>query len=76
MDSHLLAVVLGVLLGGALLVVPRTALQLSVFMGPTRRRCGDYGTDAPISHTWMWGIRALGVMYLAIAAVIAYQTYL
>ncbi|MBX0296142.1 hypothetical protein [Haloarcula nitratireducens] len=73
---ELLAVVLGVLLGVALLVAPRTALQLSVFMGPTRRRRGEYGTDDPISDTWTWVVRALGIACLAIAAFIAYQTYL
>ena len=42
---ELLAVVLGILLGVVLITVPQTALRLSVFVGPNRRRRGDYGTD-------------------------------
>jgi hypothetical protein len=72
---ELLAVVLGGLLGVALLAAPRTALRLSVFVGPSRRRRGDYGTDQPVADHWAWGVRALGLACLAIAAVISYQTY-
>lgn len=72
---ELLTVVLGVLLGVVLVVTPRTALQLSVFLGPQRRRRGDYGTDNGIPDRWTWVVRALGVACLTIAAVIAYQTY-
>lgn len=71
-----LAVVLGVLLGIALIAAPQTALRLSVFVGPNRRSRGDYGTDETISNKWTWVVRALGVACLAIAAFIAYQTYL
>jgi hypothetical protein len=73
---ELLAVVLGALFGVALIVAPRTVLRLSVFGGSNRRHRGDYGTDGPVSSTWTWIVRAAGVACLAIAAVIAYQTYL
>ena len=74
---ELLAVVLGALLGVVLIVAPQTALRLSVFVGPTRRRRGDYGTDKhdSLSDQWTWLIRGLGVVCLAIALFIAYQTY-
>lgn len=72
----LLAVVLGVLLGIALIAAPRTALRLSVFVGPNRRRRGNYGTDETIADRWMWIVRTLGVACLAIATFIVYQTYL
>ncbi|MCG1002085.1 MULTISPECIES: hypothetical protein [Halobacterium] len=71
----LLAVVLGVLLGAAMILAPRAALRLSVFMGPNRRRRGDYGTDEAIPDWWAWLVRALGVVCLAVAGVVAYQTY-
>ena len=73
---ELLAVILGVLLGIVLVAAPQTALRLSVFVGPNRRRRGDYGTDETISNKWTWVVRALGVVCLAIAAFMAYQTYL
>jgi hypothetical protein len=72
---ELLAVVLGVLFGLLLIVAPRTALQLSVFVGPHRRRRGDYGSDQTIPDRWAWVVRAVGVACLAVAALIAYQTY-
>lgn len=72
---ELLAVVLGILLGIVLLAAPRTALRLSVFVGPNRRRRGDYGTDQPLPDRWTWIARGLGIVCLAIAAFIAYQTY-
>ena len=72
---ELLAVVLGILLGVVLIAAPRTALRLSVFLGPQRRRRGDYGTDNDIPDMWTWIIRALGVACIAVAAFIAYQAY-
>jgi hypothetical protein len=72
---ELLAVVLGALLGVALVAAPRTALRLSVFVGPHRRRRGDYGSDEPIPDTWAHLVRLGGVACLVVAAVIAYQTY-
>jgi hypothetical protein len=74
---ELLAVVLGVLLGVVLIAAPQTALRLSVFVGPNRRRRGDYGTDKhdPLSDEWIWLIRGLGVACLLIALFLAYQTY-
>ncbi|MFC6987617.1 hypothetical protein G9463_04570 [Haloarcula sp. JP-Z28] len=72
---ELLAVVLGAALGVAFLAAPRTMLRMSVFVGPTRRRRGDYGTDEAISARWTWVARGLGVVSLAIAAFITYQTY-
>jgi hypothetical protein len=71
----LLAVVLGVLLGVALVVAPRTALRLSVFVGPHRRRRGDYGADDSIPDHWALLVRLAGVACLGVAALIAYQTY-
>jgi hypothetical protein len=70
-----LAIVLGILLGVTLIAAPRTALQLSVFIGPNRRHRGDYGADNAIPDRWTWGARGLGVVCLAIAVFIAYQTY-
>lgn len=72
---ELLAVVLGAALGVALLAAPRTILRLSVFGGQRRRRRGDYGTDDPIPDRWALIARGLGILCLAIAAIIVYQTY-
>jgi len=72
---ELLAIVLSVLMGAALIVAPRPALRLSVFVGPNRRRRGEYGTDDAIPDWWAWVVRVLGIACLAIAAVIASQTY-
>ena len=72
---ELLAVVLGALLGLALLAAPRAVLRLTVFVGPTRRRRGDYGTDPALPDRWTWLVRGLGVACLALAAVVAYQAY-
>ncbi len=74
---ELLAVVLGILLGVVLITVPQTALRLSVFVGPNRRRRGDYGTDNHdlLSDQWTLLIRGFGVVCLAIALFITYQTY-
>jgi hypothetical protein len=72
---ELLAVVLGVLLGVVLLVAPRAALRLSIFIGPHRRRRGDYGSEDPIPDYWAHLVRAAGVVCVVIAAVIAYQSY-
>jgi len=72
---ELLAVLLGAAFGVALVVAPRTALRLSVVVGPNRRQRGEYGTDDPIPTTWTWVVRALGVACLVVAGVIAYQAY-
>lgn len=75
---ELLAVVLGVLLGVALVAAPRVMLRASVFIGPTRRRRhdGPYGEDElSVSDRWLWVVRALGVACIAVAGVIAYQSY-
>lgn len=72
---ELLAVVLGVLLGVGLLAAPRTALRLSVFMGPNRRRRGDYGAEEPIPDWWAHLVRVGGVACIVVAGVIAYQSY-
>jgi hypothetical protein len=73
---ELLAVILGVLFGIILIVAPRVALQLSIFVGPKRRRRGDYGSDnhESFSDQWAWLIRGLGVACLVSALFIAYQT--
>lgn len=71
---ELLAVVLGALLGVALLAAPRAALQLSVFVGPHRRR-DDYGAGDGIPDWWAHVVRLLGAVCVGIAALIAYQTY-
>jgi hypothetical protein len=72
-----LAVILGVLFGIVLIRRPRVARQLSIFVGPNRRRRGDYGTDESESFSgeWTWLIRGLGIACLAGALFIAYQTY-
>lgn len=72
---ELLAIVLGATLGVVLLAAPRAALKLSVFVGPNRRRRGDYGTEEAIPAQWTLVARGLGFVCLAIAAFIAYQTY-
>lgn len=72
---ELLAVVLGVLLGVGLVVAPRAALKLSVFVGPHRRRRGDYGADDPVPDHWTLLVRLAGVACLAVAGVITYQAY-
>lgn len=73
---EVLAVVLGGLLGVALLVAPRVALQLSVAMGPTRRQRGEYGSEAPIPDWWTLAVRGLGLVSLGVAGFIAFQTFL
>jgi hypothetical protein len=73
---ELLAVVLGAALGVAALAAPRTALRLSVFGGPSRRRRGDYGADAAVSDRSVWVVRALGLVCLLVSATIAAQTFL
>lgn len=67
-----LAVGLGVLFGLALIAVPRAALRLSVLTsaGQGRRR-GEYGSDDPVPDRWVWATRAVGVVCLVVAAVIA-----
>ncbi|WP_396613897.1 hypothetical protein ACH9L7_19475 (plasmid) [Haloferax sp. S1W] len=72
---ELLAVALGIGLGVVLIAAPRTALRLSVFLGPQRRRRGDYGTDDDIPELWAWVVRTLGIACIVVAAFIAYQTY-
>ncbi|WP_232700527.1 hypothetical protein [Halobacterium wangiae] len=73
---ELLAVALGVVLGVGLLAAPKAAIRLSVFMGPhRRRRHGEYGGEDDIPTTWVYVVRALGVACIAIAGVIAYQTF-
>ncbi|SDM99165.1 hypothetical protein SAMN04487949_3093 [Halogranum gelatinilyticum] len=74
-SRELLAVVLGAALGIGLLVAPRTALRLSVFVGQNRRRRNEYGADDVIPDRWAWTVRGLGVACLAIATYIGYQTY-
>jgi hypothetical protein len=72
----LLAVVLGAALGVALVVAPRTAIRLSVFVGPhRRRRDGEYGAEASIPDWWAHLARLAGVACLAVAGFIAYQAY-
>lgn len=66
-----LAVVLGILVGIVLIVAPRTALRASVFVGPQRRRRGDYGTDDVVPEMWVWGARVIGVACVGIAVYIA-----
>ncbi len=73
---ELLAVVLGTALGIALLAAPRAALRLSVVVGPSQRRRGEYGTEDPVPDKWVWVVRGLGVACLTITAYIAYQTFL
>jgi hypothetical protein len=41
----LFAVILSVLFEFILILKPRAVLQLFLFVGPNRRRRGDYGTD-------------------------------
>jgi hypothetical protein len=69
-SRELIAIALGLCLGVALVVVPRTALRLSVFLGPQQGRTGEYGTDAEISELWAWVVRLLGVVCLVIAVAI------
>ena len=76
MLRELLAVVLGALVGVALLAAPRAAIKLSVLADGNRRQRGEYGTDDPVPDRWLWTARALGVACLAIAAWIGYQTFL
>ncbi|MFB6110174.1 MAG: hypothetical protein ABEJ60_04790 [Halodesulfurarchaeum sp.] len=72
---ELLAVVLGGLLGVVLIIAPRAALQLSVFLGPTRRKRGEYGSDGPVPDWGLWVVRAAGLACLGVAGLIAYQTF-
>jgi len=59
-----------------LVAAPRTAIRLSVFMGPhRRRRHGEYGGEDNIPTARVYVARALGVACIAVAGVIAYQTY-
>ncbi|MDL0120265.1 MULTISPECIES: hypothetical protein [Halobacterium] len=70
---ELLAVVLGGVLGVAMVAAPTTVARLSVFLGSTRRRRHDGpagGTE--LIPGWMqWVVRAVGIVVLGVAAVIA-----
>lgn len=68
---EILAIVLGVIVGVALLVAPRTILKVSVFVGPQRRRRGDYGTEAIVPDSWVWGARLIGALCIVMALFIA-----
>jgi hypothetical protein len=70
---ELLAVVAGAALGVAFLTAPRTMLRLSVFVGPTRRRREEYGTDNVISPRWVWLARGIGIACLSVATFLIYQ---
>ncbi|MUV60679.1 hypothetical protein, partial [Halobacterium sp. CBA1126] len=49
---ELLAVVLGAALGLAMILAPRAALQLSIFVGPNRRRRGEYTVSGTALSCW------------------------
>jgi hypothetical protein len=70
---ELLAIVLGVGLGLALIAAPRAAMKLSVFVGPSRRRRGEYGTESVVPGELTWVVRGLGVLCLLVAGYIAFQ---
>jgi hypothetical protein len=72
---ELLAVSLGLCLGVVLVAAPRTAFRLSVFLGSQHRRQGRYGTDAEIPKMWALIVRALGIVCIAVAVIIASQAY-
>ncbi|MFB6085955.1 MAG: hypothetical protein ABEJ84_03990 [Halodesulfurarchaeum sp.] len=72
---ELLAITLGVALGLVLVAAPRAALRLSVVVGPSRRKRGEYGSKAVIPETWAWIVRGLGVASLIFAASIASRTF-
>lgn len=71
----LLTVTLGVALGLALIVAPRTVLRVSVFVGPSRRRRGEYGTEDVVPGRWTQIARGLGLASVLFSAFIAYQVY-
>lgn len=74
---ELLAIALGALLGVLCITAPGAVFKLSVLGGasPTRNPGGEYGSDAEPSNRALLLVRALGVACLAIAAVVAWQTF-
>lgn len=75
---EILAVVLGAILGVALVAAPRAMLKLSILVGPTRRRRhdGPTGDGQLIADGWLWVVRVAGVACLAVAGYIAYNNFL
>jgi hypothetical protein len=75
---ELLAISLGVLLGLACVVRPTAIARLSVVGrtgGPTQNPRNEYGSDGDLSGWRRRIVQGLGVVSIAIAAAIAYQTF-
>lgn len=74
---ELLAIGFGVLAGLLCLVAPGAVFQLSVLggAGPHRDRTAEYGSDAEASDRARLAVRAVGVLCLAVAAAVAWQTF-
>ncbi|AGN00974.1 hypothetical protein L593_05125 [Salinarchaeum sp. Harcht-Bsk1] len=69
----LLAIVLAAVLGLALVVAPGAVLRLQWFtFDPTSGRRGEWGNDEPrqFDAKWLWLLRGIGVVVLAIGAAI------
>jgi len=69
----ILAIALAAILGVALLVAPAAVLRLQWFMfDPTSGRHGEWGNDDPreFDAKYLWIVRAIGVVVLAIGAAI------
>lgn len=73
---ELLAVVLVIAIGLALLVSPATVLRLQFFThGPTTGHRGEYGGESEFSGRTLLAARAIGVAALGLAAVILAQPH-
>lgn len=75
---ELLAISLGALLGLACIVRPTAVARLSVVGrtgGPTQNPKNEYGTDSDLTGWRRRSVQVLGVVCIAIAAVIASQTF-
>lgn len=74
---ELLAVVLVVVIGVAVLVRPSIVLRLQFFShGPTTGHRGEYGGKREFSDRALLAARAIGVVALGLGALILAQPYL
>lgn len=70
---QVLAAVVAVVLGALLIAYPAALVRVHTVGRVPHDRGGKYGEDAPLSARWRWGIRALGVVCVALGLFFAYQ---
>jgi hypothetical protein len=73
---EVLAAVLGVGLGLALVAFPATIIRLQLLGRYPRDPGGSYGEQGTPDAKWLWLVRAIGVACLLVAGYIAAQPFL